>query len=300
MQQFCDKKATFVDDIPLNYFSYQHRYKFIDLTSENLTKLEEPHLVTMETNGIPFSLYLITIKGKKYCIMYDEKLKQCISVKFRFNQELYKGTVFKGDLRKNEHNQWFFYIHDLTYYKGEICMKSLSQRLRLIYDILKNQYKWDEYMNICQLKIRSYFLYEHLEKIEKNNLVYFYPEKGNKVYKWSSEQSNKTTQHQKNKMILATLYKTQKPDVYEVYYEGELLGNALIRSLKLSKDLFHLFKKKEKFDIECKYNEKFQKWEPIKWSEHSSGHSQVEVEEPVFEVPESVLEESPEQVQELE
>ena len=290
MQQFCDKKATLVEDINLHHFSYQHRYKFIDLTSENSLHLEEPHLVTVETNGIPFSLYLISVKGKKYCIMYDEKLKQCISVKFRFDSELYKGTVFKGDLRKNQHNQWFFYIHDISYLKGEICMKPLSERLCLIYDILKNQYKWDEYMNVCQIKIRSYFLYEHLEKVEKDNIVYFYPDKGNKVYKWSREELNKTKQNKKNNIILATLYKTDKPDVYEVYYENELLGNALVRSLKLSKELFHLFKKKEKYEIQCQYNQKFQKWEPIKWSEHSEDHSQVEVEEPVFEVPESLLE----------
>ena len=72
MKQFCDKKATFVDDINLQHYSYQQRYKFVDITNSSV--LEEPHLVTLETNGIPFSLYLITIKGKKQCIMYDEKL----------------------------------------------------------------------------------------------------------------------------------------------------------------------------------------------------------------------------------
>ena len=71
----------------------------------------------------------------------DEKLKKCISVKFRFSPELYKGTVFCGDLRKNEHNQWFFYIHAMTYHKGDICMKSFSERIKMIYDILNTQYK---------------------------------------------------------------------------------------------------------------------------------------------------------------
>ena len=69
-------------------------------------------------------------------------------------------------------------------------MKPLSQRLNLVYDILKNFYKWDEYMNVCQIKIRSYFLYEHLEKVTNQN-VYFYPEKGNIVYKWSKNTINK-------------------------------------------------------------------------------------------------------------
>lgn len=287
MQQFCDKKANIMN-VNLQYYSYEPRYKFLDL--KNTDVLEEPHLVTLETNGIPFTLYLITIKGKKYCIMYDEKLKQSITVKFRFNAELYKGTVMKGDLRKNNNNQWFLYIHDITYYQGEICMKPFSQRLTLIYDILKNQYKWDEYMNICQIKIRSYFLYEHLEKVN-NEVVYFYPEKGNKVYKWIQNSNIKTIQKNKESTIIAELHKTDKPDVYDIYYEDECLGIALIRSLKLSKDLFHLFKNKEKYNVECKFNEKFQKWEPIKWSEHSGGHLQAAetVVEPVFEVPESVL-----------
>lgn len=293
MQQFCDKKAVFMDNVNLQHYSYQPRYKFIELTKENLDSLSEPHLVTLETNGIPFTLFLITIKGKKYCIMYDEKLKQCISVKFRFAPELYKGTVFKGDLRKNEHNQWFYYIHDMTYYIGEICMKPFSERIRMIYDILKNQYKWDEYMNTCQIKIRSYFLYEHLEKVN-DEIVYFYPDKGNKVYKWEQNIKQNTKKNKKNNIIIAELHKTDKPDVYQIHYEGENIGNALIRSLKLSKDLFHLFKKHncQKYNIECKFNDRFQKWEPIKWSEHSEDHLQVveEIVEPEFEVPEFVME----------
>lgn len=284
MKQFCDKKACLVD-VDLHNYSYQPRYKFLDFKNSNV--LSEPHLVTLETNGIPFSLFLITIKGKKYCIMHDEKLNQSISVKFRFSPELYKGTVFRGDLRKNEHGQWFYYIHDISYYLGDICMKPLSQRLILIYDILKNQYKWDEYMNVCQIKIRSYFLYEHIEKVTDDQIIYFYPENGNKVYKWIKNSTNKTKQNKKNNIILAELHKTDKPDVYQVYYEDECLGNALIRSLKLSKDLFHLFKDKEKYNVECKFNDKFQKWEPIKWSEHCQDHLQVgeKIEEPAFEVP---------------
>jgi len=288
MKQFCDKKANFID-IDLHHYSYQQRYKFLDLKNTNV--LEEPHLVTLETNGIPFTLYLVTIKGKKYCIMYDEKLKQSISIKFRFNPDLYKGTVFRGDLRKNEHNQWFFYIHDISYYMGDICMKSLGQRLTLIYDILKNSYKWDEYMNVCQIKIRSYFLYEHLEKVG-DQVVYFYPENGTNVYKWSRNTINKTTQSKKKDIIMAELHKTEKPDVYHIYHEEEMIGNALIRSLKLSKDLFHLFKGKEKYIVECKFNDRFQKWEPIKWSEHSGGRlpvAEATVVEPAFEVPEMLL-----------
>lgn len=291
MQQFCDKKAVFIDnrEIPLQNYSYQPRYKFINLMQDNIDALKEPHLVTLETNGIPFTLLLVTIKGKKYCIMYDEKNKQCVSVKFRFAPELYKGTIFKGDLRKNQHNQWFFYIHDMTFYLGEICMKSMSVRIQLIYDILKNQYKWDEYMNVCQIKIRSYFLYEHLEKV-KNEIVYFYPDKGNKVYKWIQNSKQSKNKNIKNEVIIAELHKTDKPDVYQVYYDNEYLGNALIRSLKLSRDLFQLFKNHKKYNVQCKFNDKFQKWEPIKWSEHSVDHLQVEdsveeVVEPAFEVP---------------
>lgn len=293
MYQFCDKKAIFLEDINLQHFSFNHRHKFIDLTLDNIESLSEPHLVTLEANGIPFTLFLITIKGKKFCIMYDEKLKKYISVKFRFSPELYKGTVFKGDLRKNEHGQWFYYIHDMTYHLGEICMKQFSTRIKTIYDILKNHYKWDEYMNICQIKIRSYFLYEHLEKV-KDEIVYFYPEKGNKVYKWIPNGKQSVKKNKKDDIIIAELHKTDKPDVYQIYHQGELLGNALIRTLKLSKELFYLFRKHkcEKYNVECKFNEKFQKWEPIRWSEHSEDHLQEvpvmsveEVVEPEFEVP---------------
>ncbi len=70
MTQFCDKKATIlVENINLQYYSYSHRYKFLELKDSSV--LEEPHLVSLETNGIPFSLYLITNKGKNtvLCMM---------------------------------------------------------------------------------------------------------------------------------------------------------------------------------------------------------------------------------------
>ncbi len=294
MQQFCDKKAILLEkNINLHHYSYQPRYKFVELTEDNIQVLKEPHLVTLETNGIPFTLFLISIQGKKYCIFYDEKNKIFLSVKFRFSSELYKGTIFKGDIRKNENNLWFFYIHDITYYQGEICMKQLSDRISLIYDILKNQYKWDEYMNVCQIKIRSYFLYEHLEKVN-NDIVYFYPDKGNKVYKWVQNSKTAKIKNMNNEIILAELHKTDKPDVYQIYYDSEYLGIALIRTLKLSRDLFKLFKNKEKYNVECKFNEKFEKWEPIKWSEYSEDHLQEkgldisDVVQAEFEVPDFV------------
>jgi hypothetical protein len=275
MIKFCDKKALLINDnINLQYYSYSQRYKFLEL--KDVSVLQEPHLVSLETTGLPFSLYLITNKGKKYCIMHDEKLNQYINTKFRFSSHLYKGTVFRGDLRKNANNQWFYYIHDISYYNGAICMKPLSERLLYIYDILKNNYKWDEYMNICQIKIRSYFLYEHLEKIENDTIIYFFPENGNKVYKWSKNYNNKKHIHQKEKTILAILHKTDKPDVYQIFYDNEFLGNALVRTLKLSKELNNLFKNHETCSIECKFNERFQKWEPFKWSEHCKDRLRVE------------------------
>lgn len=288
MQTFCDKKANLVD-YNLDHYSYKTKYNIQDLKSTSV--LKEPHLVSMEPNGIPFTLYLISIKGKKYCIMYDERTKQKLSIKLRFNAELYQGTVFTGDLRKNTNHQWFYYIHDIRYYRGEICMNTLSNRLVLIYDILKNQYKWDEYMNVCQIKIRSYFLYEHVEKIQ-NEIVYFYPDKGNIVYKWSKQSNNALQKITTKQNMVAELHKTTKPDVYLIMYDNECIGNALIRSLKLSKELFHFMKNKEKCMVECKFNNRFQKWEPIKWFEYSGDHLQAEetVVEPGFEVPGYLME----------
>ena len=66
--------------------------------------------------------------------------------------------------------------------------------------------------------------------------------------------------------------KTIHPEIYDLYYLNEdgspvKYENARISSLKTSKLVSKLFKENEIVYVLCKFNEKFNKWEPFKSSE---------------------------------
>ena len=65
------------------------------------------------------------------------------------------------------------------------------------------------------------------------------------------------------------LTKTNEPDIYNVYDKEDIknmMGIALVQTLRDSKMLRMAFKDKNAMTIIgfiCKYNDKFQKWQPI-------------------------------------
>ena len=61
---------------------------------------------------------------------------------------------------------------------------------------------------------------------------------------------------------------TDTPDIYDLYdiKSNDLIGNACVNKLETSKFLRELFKGSNIVDIfyvNCKYNDKFDKWTPI-------------------------------------
>ena len=67
------------------------------------------------------------------------------------------------------------------------------------------------------------------------------------------------------------MLKTLKPDVYELYgKDGEDLqkvGIALVQTLEASHKILEWTKKNSLLKVNCKYNDRFQKWEPISLSD---------------------------------
>ena len=76
----------------------------------------------------------------------------------------------------------------------------------------------------------------------------------------------------KSKELTFELKKTIHPEIYDLYYLNEEKNtvkyqNARISSLKTSKLVSKLFKENEIVYVLCKFNDKFNKWEPFKGSE---------------------------------
>ena len=184
---FCEKKFLKLDrntsdrvfDILNNHFGFDKKQ-----TSElNLNELTTDYMVTIEKeNTHNFQLFLIEINGKKYNI-FIKKINGRLafySVKFCFDNNLYRGTLFNGSMVKNKHGFWLYYINDILYLQDKYIQKyNMSKKLEIISDVLKNGYVYDDFLNVCHIQMDSYFLFNNIQFIEKSCKLIFIPEQYN-------------------------------------------------------------------------------------------------------------------------
>ena len=134
----------------------RHYDKYTSSVHDNILK-SNPHLVCTRTNGNPYLLYLTRINFVNQCIFIDKKIQQgynyprMIVAKLWFADELFKNTLFEGEMIKDDKGKWTFLIGDLIADSGNMLQnQNLTKRLNRIYNILQTQYKEDS-INICNI-----------------------------------------------------------------------------------------------------------------------------------------------------
>ncbi len=308
--KFCFKKAYKLNNNILtellNQLKFRYRYHFNvkknhEIINESNVDIlnKQPHLVTFDINSHPFLLFLTTIKSRKYCLFIENKGNlnlKIYSVKFRFSNELYNGTIFEGELTLNDRQCWIYFINNIYCMNGNIlkCMP-LSKRLETISDIIKKKYKYDEYMNVCHVQIKSYFLYHHLEMLKelkkiKNSKILFIPEndddKSYIFYLNNHNNNNHNHNHRNNTYVrknvstsknidskesIFQIVETDLTEVYKLWTYNErkriYKGIACISGLHISKFVKKLFEQvnnKNDIYVYCKYSDHFKSWIPVK------------------------------------
>ena len=113
---------------------------YSDRLLTNLTRFE--YFVSTITLGNSYWLYLTKIGNQNYSIFIDNKLNEnhkfpkLILVNFRFQEELFSDTLFKGELIKDYNNNWQFIIDNILVHNGsKIKNNILSDRIKLLYKI---------------------------------------------------------------------------------------------------------------------------------------------------------------------
>ena len=274
---FCKKKCVSMSNELKNHVHHQltHNYYFEHkpvLPIKSNDDLPNPaYLITInKKNKFNFLLFLTKFQNKNYSIfIYNHKGKlHLYSVKFSFNEELYNGTLFKGELVKNQKDCWIYYLTDLIYHKGQYTYeKKLSQKLKMMAGLLKNDYEYDDYMNVCHIQIKGYFLFNHLQFIKKDCQLLFVPEYFNDhIYNFDvvlpkKEEIKIENNHEKEFMIR----KTDTFDVYELYdIETNTFDSiACVNKMAISRFLKAKFENTNEFKINTKYSTYFSSWIPL-------------------------------------
>tara|TARA_B100001109_G_scaffold201801_1_gene168522 strand:+ start:537 stop:1646 length:1110 start_codon:yes stop_codon:yes gene_type:complete len=188
---FCDKtafniktqnvKEQILKDI-FNISQIKIIQKHFEILNQNHFKKlnDNPHLISLKSNGNPYLLYLTKYNFINTCIFIDKKvqsgyfLPRMIISRFNFSDELFDNTLIEGEMIKNDNKKWIFLINDIYIYKNiSLQNKNILKRLEVLNKIFSN-FK-NDIDDVCLFQINKYFKYDkfnYLVNNYKNSLNY--------------------------------------------------------------------------------------------------------------------------------
>ena len=226
-----------------------------------------------------------------------------ISINYSFDDSVYNDTLLDGELIKDTDDNWMFLISDLIVSEGKLLTCNIINRINILYDILANKFNEQPNNDICPLRVKKLFTYSQYNELitmfipslkygirglyfntlntKHNNHLFLYPSNKTNNKNQKSNDNISSIKNKKDKIGFKTsevvkmktfeLRKTIQPEIYDLY----CLDNtnlvkydvARISTLKISKLVFTLFNENETVYVNCKFNTKFNKWEPFEKGE---------------------------------
>ena len=163
-----------------------------NLDNNNVNFILSNHLMNLRSNGNRYYLYFTLYNNIETMYFIDKKIHpgyqrpRIIFGRGLFDKKLFKNTLLDGEMVKCKDDSWTFLINDIVCYEGTyLNKKMLPDRLKIIYNLLENQYTPDATIDVCKYKVKSYF-HMYKESIEtimelSSNLnytcrgIYIYP-----------------------------------------------------------------------------------------------------------------------------
>jgi hypothetical protein len=179
---FCNKKSLQItspdirNDVKkligyIGSFNLISKY-YTFLNKKNVNNLKESNfLVSLSTFGKKFVLFVTKYNTKKYCIFINKKNDIMTVTQLKFADDIFNGTLFDGELVKNNNDKWIYLINDIAYYKGKnIVTLPFSERQLIVENILKNEHDNELFNNDQTFYIskKNYFEYKNIKDIVEN------------------------------------------------------------------------------------------------------------------------------------
>lgn len=127
---------------------------------------QKPYYISTKTIGNTYLLYCTKIKGVNQSFLIDRKVlkgytfPRIILVRYRFDDNIYRNTLFEGDLVKTD-SGWSYLVGDLLLLNGsDIRNKPLHKRLHALQYLLENNYQMDHIIEPCRLMVKKYFPFD--------------------------------------------------------------------------------------------------------------------------------------------
>ncbi len=266
--------------LPLNYTTYPNRTILpLRYTSELRDYLFEP---IQDTNLI--YLYLINFMSTNFCFYIQNG--NVYSVKHRFTNHLFKGTLFECQYSSKESskshnssiNQPCMYIVNLLIQNGQIVNMNLYDNLKALNEIIDYNYHPDVILDPIKLLIKPivnmYYL-RSLILIHQPNAILCRHRNGKQLmilpgpFNTIQKQQDVVFEYQKfnpKYLVYFRLKYTDKSDIYKLYSlnrnnEEVFYDYADVATIRTSRFIRSI---PDNSIILCRYNPSFGRWCPIK------------------------------------
>tara|TARA_B100000686_G_scaffold304186_1_gene341621 strand:- start:225 stop:1181 length:957 start_codon:yes stop_codon:yes gene_type:complete len=295
---FCNKEVDNVTDNSMKKYildnlklktDIKYDTRYAKVYNEQFKKnLNNPHIFCLKSSGTPYLLFCTQINDVNYSFLIDKKVKdgyeypKIFIVHYRFDPELFQGTLFEVELTRDKHNAWSTLIGDIYYMSGN-SMKNIQihDRINHCNNILENKYIDDSFCNICPLSIKRFYDIQEVESVINDFIpklsyrvkgFYFVPLKTSysKILYLLKDKDYKQVNSVNKSLISFRIIKTVKPDIYELYLFNEQRSSiikhsyASVKNIEKSQWLKNLTDSNDECIVECKFNPLFKKWEPVK------------------------------------
>jgi hypothetical protein len=281
-------KEFILNDIKLKCGNLSYNSRYAKVYNEQYSRnLNNPHIICLKSSGTPYLLYCTQINNVNYCFLIDKKVKvgydypKIFVTPYQFDKSVFTGTLIETELVRDKNQNWFLLLGDIYFHKSAKCSNQvIMERINLIHTLLKTEYNPDSFCEVCPIQVKRYFDFKDKELIMNDFIpslnygtrgFYFIPLKSSysKIL-YLFKEGDLQIKKEKKDTLNFLIKKTLKRDVYDLYLQGPnnivKHGIACIPNLKCSQMLRLLFEEtidEHDLCVECLYNVKFEKWQPL-------------------------------------
>ena len=142
------------------------------LSKKNVNNLKDnTYSVSLRSFGKAFVLFIINLNNKNYCVFINKKNEFMNVVQLKFHKDLYNGTLFDGEIVKNENDKWIFIINDIVYYKGNnLITDKFLNRQNILNNIFMNEFENIQNDNLFLTK-KQFFEYRYIKDLVESYMI---------------------------------------------------------------------------------------------------------------------------------
>jgi hypothetical protein len=279
MEDFCGTKTPFVNSDIIRSDIYN--------LMKNVSVVKYKDMLSVDTQVTNFKFSTDGIHCLLFFTVYQNRMRsyiihnnKIICTRFRVTPEIYKGSLFDGELVYTRRGRWVFLVNETIMIENKLTSYNLES------DLLGNRYKSDFVLEIAEIRFNKLYPINQLKTLTTQELVEMdYQVRGLYLYKLTTTSDNYTKIDDRyyltiqnpnkeesqepeqdidsEKVMRYKLMDTFLPDVFQLLDGENKVGIAFIPNLDMSQKINEELKKKEILTVDCKYSKKFKKWYPV-------------------------------------